>query len=1152
MLRKSVFIVFFVSGFTGLVYEVVWLRLFGLIFGNTTIAISTVLSAYMLGLALGSKILGSIADRITNHLKVYAFLELGIGAFAGLIFLLQPLAGQIFSNIYFPLRDSVFIFRMIQFIIAFVLMLPATFLMGGTFPVLTHIIVKDKLNIGSGIGKLYGVNTLGAVAGSFLTGFFLIRFFGVTQTILFAAVLNFIISAAAFVFNRFADDNGTLRHNETSSPVTKDTEKKIKIVILVMMVSGFASLSYEVLWARILVFVLTNSVFAFSVMLTTFLFGIGLGGFLGGKWADRTKNQIYFLGIVECAIGISGFIAGVVLVNLGWIHDAVFSIGPKTTWWSWNSIRFLEAFLVMFLPTFFMGVSFPIAGRIAVPQLKQIGSGLGRLYFYNTLGGMAGSLVTGLILISIIGTPSALILTVTINIVLGLYLFRLEHKVIYRRPLYIFSFSAILFLFLITVKILPFRLFDSAYSHVEKGAKLIDYREGLEGTVTVHETLPPFEKARRIDVDGLNVAGSSFMLRTLQILQGQLPFLVKPDAQRVVQIGFGTGQTSHSVMLHNIKKFTLAEISRGVLELSNIYFRDLNHGVINNPNFNYRILDGRNYIKYTRNRFDIIMNDANYAVATSSANLFTKEHFENCRDKLAPGGILSTWMTVDLAPEDFRIVLKTFQSVFPYCTLWMAPNCVNKQVVLIGSVEPLHVDFQKARKMFNEPAVKKDLASVNINSVYDLLSCLILDSKGIRVLSKNAKVNSDNHPILEFSKNGVRSRDLCSYQNIGQILIRRPGFKTVVTNLPEDSKERIKVEQKLSRYFYASDLFLKSILKGYQGNSSEALKILIKGSKMIPESNLAAYFFKETDRLTNEFSIEVQKNPNNLLAQLHLIQHKMGLGRFDEAFTDLKRIKARYRENALVDYEMTRYYFSKSELDSAEFYIDHALTLNPEVAAFWYLSGEIKRRKKVFDGALKNLKKSLDLDPGMYQSYNSIGSVYREKNNYKRAVNFYKESLSRVEYQPGVTSDLAYCYLKSGRIPAAILFYKKAIYFGLNNSENYFQLGNAYYLNKKFSDAVNSFKKSLLYDSTNAEGYYNLGNTYVMKKQFEKAVNAYQKAILLNVHEPDYFNNLAMTFKTLGRIKDAQRIFKKGIKYHPDSKILRKNFKDIKNVIDKN
>ena len=309
MLRKSIFILFFISGFTGLLYEVVWTRLFGLIFGNTTLAISTVLSAYMLGLASGSIIIGKYTDKINNYVKLYAFLEWGIGLAAVLIVVLYGVMGQLFSFFYFYFQNMTFLFRLIQFIVAFLIMFPATFFMGGTLPLLAHVAVREKPHIGRGVGLLYGINTLGAMSGCFTTGFILIRTIGVFQTVYLAVFVNFLVGLAAFVLHRFFVRDKVLEYNRLSSSAERATNKNIVIAIWAMAISGFVALSYEVLWSRVLVFVLTNSVFAFSVMLTTFLFGIGLGGFLGGKLVDKTRKQLSLLGIIECGIGLSGFIA---------------------------------------------------------------------------------------------------------------------------------------------------------------------------------------------------------------------------------------------------------------------------------------------------------------------------------------------------------------------------------------------------------------------------------------------------------------------------------------------------------------------------------------------------------------------------------------------------------------------------------------------------------------------------------------------------------------------------------------------------------------------------------------------------------------------------------------------------------------------------
>ncbi len=401
-----VFILFFLSGLTGLLYEVVWTRLFGLVFGNTTLAISTVLSAFMLGLSSGSIVLGRVADRIKGHLKLYALLELGVGLAAIAIFLLQGILERLFATGYLYLQQTHFLFHLLQFVIAFLVMFPATFLMGGTLPVLSHVVVDEEKRLGSGIGKLYSINTLGAMVGCFVTGFVFLRVLGIQRTIYYAAGMNGFIVFMAYLFSRFRGSRVFVP--EVKAPSFEGRfPGAVRLIFLVMALSGFVSLSYEVLWSRMLVFVMTNSVYAFTVMLTTFLCGIGVGSYFGGKWADRTRDLFGLLGWVECGIGVSALIAATVLTNLSGIHDSVFIVGPTTTWWEWNGIRFLEAFLVMFIPTFFMGASFPIASRIVVSRLGEMGSRLGSPAFCHPSGGGVGSFLTGSIIISFWGICTA-------------------------------------------------------------------------------------------------------------------------------------------------------------------------------------------------------------------------------------------------------------------------------------------------------------------------------------------------------------------------------------------------------------------------------------------------------------------------------------------------------------------------------------------------------------------------------------------------------------------------------------------------------------------------------------------------------------------------------------------------------------------------
>ena len=485
-MRKSVVLVlFFISGLAGLVYEIIWTRIFGLIFGNTTLAISTVLAAFMLGLALGGRKFGKTGDRLKNHLRTYALLEIGVGISALLIPALKGGLEALFALIHPALQNIPFIFYLIKFAVAFVVMLPATFLMGGTLPVISHVVVTQQEKIGLGFGILYGVNTFGAVCGTFLTAFFLIPTLGVFESIFLAVALNILIGLTAlgtFRFSKIAKITGI--HEEHSATIIFPSN--LRFILWIMALSGFAALSYEVLWSRILVFLMTNSVYAFAVMLTTFLFGIAIGSYFGGRVADRSKDHNSLLGWTEVAMGVAAFIAAYLLIHLPAIHEKILTFGPGTSWWQFNGVRFLEAFIIMFPTTFLMGAAFPVAGKILVPDLSKMSVGLGWLYFYNTIGGVIGSFLTGFIFISFFGTLATMIAMVVINLSLGIVLL-VNGKKGFSREHTAFVAAGGIAVFLLVLILTPKTMFAPVYGAVEKEYPIIDFREGIEGTATVHQ-----------------------------------------------------------------------------------------------------------------------------------------------------------------------------------------------------------------------------------------------------------------------------------------------------------------------------------------------------------------------------------------------------------------------------------------------------------------------------------------------------------------------------------------------------------------------------------------------------------------------------------------------------------------------------------------
>lgn len=1147
MPQAIILILFFLSGATGLLYEIVWTRIFGLIFGNTTLALSLVLAAFMLGLAAGGMILGRRADRIVNPLRTYALLELGVGLTALLVPLLRSPLEDLFAQMFALLSEQLLLFHLLKFLIAFALMLPATFLMGGTLPVLSRATINDRGQLGKGVGRLYGVNTVGAMLGCFLTGFVFIRLLGVSNSIYFGVGINVLIAALAWLLSRHSlPASPSIAPEIPHSKMTTANRPVVRLVMIAIAISGFTALAFEVLWARVLVFVLTNSVYAMAVMLTTMLAGIGVGSYLGGRLADRSKNPLALFGWIEISIGLSALAAAFMLINLSSIHDQVFTIKPDTPWWYWNGIRFLEAALVMFLPALFMGAAFPIAGKIVVPDLQRIGSKMGLLYFYNTVGGAIGSLLTGFIFVSVIGTSATVAGMVVINLLLGAYFIVYQKRPLSTKSTVGYAIATVIML-LIVVALTPARLFTVAYSHTEKEFQLIDYREGVEGTVTVHEQRRPLQTTKRIDVDGLNVAGTSFMLRTLQTLQGHIPLMVHPNPQSVLQIGFGTGETSKSALRHPLEKFHLVEISKNVLELSDHHFRELNEGVMHHPKFEYSIMDGKNYVRYSRDQYDVIMNDANYAVATSSASLFTREHFENCRQRLRPGGSVSTWMTIDLHPDDFAIVLKTFQSVFPHCALWMAPNCINKQIVLMGSDQPWQIDFQKLNERISLPDIRKNFAAINITSAYDFLDCMLLDFEGIRQISQNAPINSDERPILEFSTRDIRSRDLCSYLNLGKILVRKSNVGSYLTNLPAEMGERQNVEKNLARHAEAQRLFLQGMLEAYQGHTPESLNTLMAGSRLIPESNLAKEFFERVDLIGTQLMVEASQNRDDLNAQLNVVRHLVGLAKHNEARVILGGAEKTQPGHPLIHYEMARCFLGVGEPDSARDEIEKCLAIYPGFAAGLYLRGELNFRSGESERALIDFQQCLKLDPRLYEAHTAIGRIHKKSQKYQKAATAFQTSLQVMEYQPAVWADLADCYLHLNQLPEAIRLYRQSLDAGYASSKLLFNLGNAYYYNREYSQACAAYRRALQLDSLDAEIHYNLGNALMMLKEIREASESFARAVEINPSQPDYFNNLALSYRELGRRTEAARVFEQGLKRHPNSKLLRENYSTLAN-----
>ncbi len=615
---------FLVSGISGLIYEVVWTRMLTYVFGGTTLAVSTVLTAFLGGLALGSYIGGKFIDHFKKPLLAYGALELAIGVYG----LLVPI---IFSdNFLAPIWQTVvqmfegvqFISYLVRFLISIVLLVIPTVLMGATLPVLSRYLTNVRSDIVPfNVGALYTINTTGAILGTFLSGFILLPYLGVNTTVYIAASLNLLLASAVIFLaqanSKLQADTPEIRENgkvDLETLVSESQEdiplKLIKLTMIAFAVSGFVALVFEVVWTRTLTLVLGSSTYAFATMLTTFLVGLALGSAVMTKLQEKIERPVFWVGFILCGIAVSGFMTACFFNELPWMFLSQAQKLPDdagTSWFLLTIHRFIVSFAIMFLPTVLSGMVFPLAIRVYAARPDHVGESVGKLYALNTLGAILGSFTSGFIFIPLFGILGSGIQNTTkiaIFIALGMGLYLIYNDLINNDTLtekqvkistsWIYlslGIGLIANLFVmpawdksimttgvaiyhsLSYKNLTREQFFNFFKFDNAKEKIKFYKEGLTTVVTItaddngNTTL--LKNNGKVDAGApTDGDGPSQADMVTQILLGQLPLLLhKGDPENVLVIGLGSGCTTGSVVRYpSIKSVKVCEIEKAVID----------------------------------------------------------------------------------------------------------------------------------------------------------------------------------------------------------------------------------------------------------------------------------------------------------------------------------------------------------------------------------------------------------------------------------------------------------------------------------------------------------------------------------------------------------------------------------------------------------
>lgn len=1036
---------FLISGATGLVYEVLWLRMLGLIFGHTVFAITTVLAAFMAGLGLGSYLFGKIADRARSPLFLYGLLEGGIGLYCLIIPLLIALAERLYVSIYQLFHLSYYAFSLTQFFFVFGLLALPTTLMGATLPLLSRFFVAEEKMLCRRVGSLYALNTLGAVLGAGGAGYFFLPVFGMQGTLYLTAIVNLGIAALVLYWSRsFSREllRGSMFNVE---PRTLNVEAirgenrplLVSLVIFGLGLSGAASMIYEVAWSRALALVIGSSTYAFTAMLVSFLVGIALGSALFAKFFGAKPLHPFVFGALQTAIGLFALAMLPVLGMMPEIFLKFFRISTSAGFI--QTAQFLISFAAMLLPTLLIGATFPCVVGIATRGLDRVGSDVGRIYTVNTLGAVLGSFAAGFLLIPSIGAHATVKLGIILNLGLGAMFVLASIRAQPTRtwlPWAALSAAAFGALYWTppwnpVVMSSGVAIYGPSLSRAAGKAnlaqallqtKLLFYEDGISSTVTVHRN----REHTFLRVNGKTDASSGADMKT-QLMLGHLPLLLHPHAKSVAIIGLGSGVTAAAVARYPVERIHIIEIEPAVVRASR-FFEKENRKVLNDPRVRVIITDGRNFLLSASERYDVIISEPSNPWIGGVATLFSREFFGLARQRLRPGGLMAQWVHgYGLFPGDLKMVVKTFRTAFPATTIW---NTTFSDYLLLGREQPAPVDLERLSSLYDSrPGIKDDLRGVGLRSGPAVLSDFLLAAEDAERYASDAAVNTDDRLALEFSA------PLSLYADTSRLNYRvMKGYQTrefpVLARNGSSRLERPEIWFELGMSYKA------------KGIIADAVRAFEKALKI---------------------------GPDYLPARLELGKSQLLLNLPLKAAANFEAILKHSPRHAEATFQLGITYQSQQMVDRALDYLAKAVALSPENPA--------------------------------YQT--RLATLLREQGRPNEAVAHYRAALALKPKEPSIVGELGQTYLQLGLTGQAIDAFKQALALDSASPDLYRHLGRAYFLAKRFGEAVEALTLAARYAPLFVEAWVDLFKAYSAKGEVEKAAESLRRVTEIDPFHPE-------------------------------------------------
>lgn len=725
-------VLFFGSGTCALIYQVMWLRLLSLVFGVTVYAASTVLAGFMAGLGLGSFFAGRIATRLSRPLAAFGIAEVLVGVTAFITPFVLDLVTRLWVSMHDSLPDSLAAITVTRFVVSFVVLIVPTSLMGATLPLVVKSAVARDDRVGGKIGLLYAINTTGAIVGALVAGFYLISEMGVDRSFQIAAATNIAIGVVAVIASYLIPAQAP----GTEAPYAPQAQyapyAPSPLVLWVFFMSGFMSLALEIIWFRMLVLFLRPTAYAFTIMLACVLAGIAIGSAIAAPILRARRNWLPILAVIQALIGVAAVLSFNALTRSQQAIEAALPWFERLGLNPYLAPLIVSSATAMLPSTILLGLAFPIGLTVWAGDdgSAETSKRVGVFYSLNVFGAILGSIIAGFVLLPQIGSRRGLIVTAaiaTLSAVLLAFSMRRSRPAL---AVPIAVVAPMVFLMGARVAVDPF---DVTFTRFYGREKLLWRMEGAQTTVAIHER-PGNPPTRIMYLDGHHQASDSASTAFVHHRIGALPVMLHPRPRTALVIGLGGGATPGAVARMQVD-VDVVELSQAVVGGSE-FFKHINFDLLARPNTRLHVDDGRNFLLMSRKKYDVVTADIILPRHAGAGTLYSREYYELVRRSLADGGLVMQWNGGDTATE-YKLLLRTFLSVFPHTTLWANGS------LMLGSTRPFTISrtaYDVRRRTFEQ--FNWDLAT--LKRIYTA------DADAARAFAGDGPILSDDRPVIEY------------------------------------------------------------------------------------------------------------------------------------------------------------------------------------------------------------------------------------------------------------------------------------------------------------------------------------------------------------------------------------------------------------------